>query len=382
MVAISPTQLKAKLVQAARELGFDLVGVTRPDPPPHMNVFRQWIESGRHGQMEYLARPRNLERRADPRRIMPKCQSILVLGMNYLPEQSAGAGAADSARIASYAHGVDYHDLIPARLEQLMEQLEGWVGGPVAHRLYTDTGPVLERDLAQRAGLGWIGKNTCLINPQLGSYYFLAEILLAVELPPDSPFDSDHCGSCTRCLDACPTNCILEDRTLDARRCISYLTIELKEEIPVKLRDALEGWLFGCDICQQVCPWNIRFAQPSAEAGFQTRPELTELEPGRLLTMTEEIFRDEFRGSPLKRAKRRGMARNAAAVLGGRADASAIGDLSQALLHDSEALVRAHAAWALGRIGSSNALQVLRQALATEASEEVIAEIGAALAQK
>ena len=162
-------------------------------------------------------------------------------------------------RIASYAHGDDYHDILPARMKELVQFIEEQVGGPVQNRYYTDTGPILERDLAQRAGIGWIGKNTCLINPKQGSYFLLSEILLDLELEPDPPFTTDHCGTCTRCIEACPTDCILPNRTLDARRCISYLTIELKDDIPLELRDKIGDWVFGCDICQQVCPWN-RFA--------------------------------------------------------------------------------------------------------------------------
>ncbi|MFO3797403.1 MAG: tRNA epoxyqueuosine(34) reductase QueG, partial [Anaerolineales bacterium] len=242
--------LEQHIKKEARRLGFDLAGITTPDPPPHFEAFLRWLEAGRHGEMAYLAMPRSLERRADPRRILPECRSIIVLAMRY--PASRPPATPTCGQIASYAWGKDYHLVIEERLQALTEFIIAQIGHAVPYRYYTDTGPLLERDLAQRAGLGWIGKNGCLINPRYGSYFLLAEILLGLELAPDPPFPTDHCGHCTRCIQACPTHCILPDRTIDARRCLSYLTIENKGEIPEELRPQIGNWIFGCDICQEV----------------------------------------------------------------------------------------------------------------------------------
>jgi epoxyqueuosine reductase len=230
-------------------------------------------------------------------------------------------------------------------MQELVQFIEQQVGGPVKNRWYTDTGPLLERDLAQRAGIGWIGKNTCLIHPRHGSYFLLSEILLDLELEPDEPLVTDHCGSCTRCIEACPTDCILPDRTIDASRCISYLTIELKEDIPVELRDKIGDWIFGCDVCQQVCPWN-RFAEEGDSAFRENRPAPTLTEE---LTLTPQEFNQCFKGSPVKRTKRRGYLRNVAVALGNSGDAMALPVLQNAL-NDEEPMVREHAQWAVNKI--------------------------------
>jgi epoxyqueuosine reductase len=234
-------------------------------------------------------------------------------------------------------------------MKQLVAFIEGQVGGAVANRWYTDTGPILERDLAQQAGLGWIGKNTCLINPRLGSTFFISEILLGLELDPDPSFTTDQCGACTRCLDACPTQCILPNRSLDARRCISYLTIELKEDIPADLRPLMGNWVFGCDVCQQVCPWN-RFA-PEGDPAFQGLIPLRSLTED--LHLTPEAFNRAFKDSPVKRAKRRGYLRNVAVALGNLADETALPALESALT-DPEPLVRDHADWAIKKINQDS----------------------------
>ena len=287
-------------------------------------------------------------------------------------------------RVASYAWGADYHDVLTERLKALVTFIETQVGHPVSNRWYTDTGPILERDLAQRAGLGWIGKNTCLIHPREGSYFLLAEILLGIELDEDSAFLPDRCGTCTRCLHACPTSCILPDRTLDARRCISYLTIELKSPIPVELRSQIGNWVFGCDICQQVCPWNLRFAGQQGDPAFAPRAGLRQPELIQELSLSPQDFNRKFKGSPVKRTKQRGYLRNVAVALGNRAagsgDADVIAALESVLRLEPEALVRGHAAWALGQVGSEAARQALEQAEQNEQDEGVLAEIRAALA--
>jgi epoxyqueuosine reductase len=347
--------LKRSIKDKARQLGFFLAGVTIPDPPPHYSTFENWLAQGHHGTMGYLATERSRERRADPREILPECKSILVLATPYTPNRWSSSEAyrdqnTVDTRIASYAQGADYHDILPARMKELVHFIEDQVEGPVKNRYYIDTGPILERDLAQRAGIGWIGKNTMLIHPKRGSYFFLSEILLDLELEPDAPFVTDHCGTCTRCIEACPTDCILPDRTLDATRCISYLTIELKEDIPDDLRDKMGNWIFGCDICQMVCPWN-RFA-PEGDPAFNTSPS----SPLRTLpTLTEELaltpqaFNQRFKGTPIKRAKRRGYLRNVAVALGNSGDMQHLPVLQNAL-NDEEPMIREHAAWAIEKI--------------------------------
>ncbi|HEX5838280.1 MAG TPA: tRNA epoxyqueuosine(34) reductase QueG [Anaerolineales bacterium] len=343
--------LKEKIKAKARQLGFILAGVTTPDPPPHYSTFETWLAHGHHGTMDYLATDRSRLRRADPRQILPECRSILVLATPYSPSVYAGdaeegqEGIGGRGKIAAYARGDDYHDVLPSRMKELVQFIEEQAGQPVKNRWYTDTGPLLERDLAQRAGIGWIGKNTCLIHPKHGSYFLLSEILLDLPLEPDPPFVTDHCGTCTRCIDACPTDCILPDRTLDARRCISYLTIELKDEIPLDLRDKVGDWVFGCDICQQVCPWN-RFAA-EGDPAFRERAPLPSLQEE--LTLSTQAFNQRFKGTPVKRTKRRGYLRNVAVALGNTGGMHTLPVLQNAL-NDEEPMVREHAQWAIHKI--------------------------------
>jgi epoxyqueuosine reductase len=342
--------LKQAIKDQARRLGFTLAGVTTPETPAHLSTFERWLDAGRHGDMGYLADNRARARRADLRLILPECKSILVLAAPYADPKPAEAfeKPAPTGRVAAYAWGEDYHNIFPPKLQELVTFIEDQVGHPVPNRYYTDTGPILERDLAQRAGLGWIGKNTCLINPRHGSYFLLAEILLGIELEPDSPFVTDHCGACTRCIDACPTGCILPDRTIEARRCISYLTIELKDDIPEELRPLLGEWVFGCDVCQMACPWN-RFANREVDVSFSPKPDVPR--PNLLceLELTPEAFNRKFKNSPVKRAKRRGYLRNVAVALGNSQDIEAIQALEKAL-EDSESMICEHASWAIENI--------------------------------
>jgi len=381
--------LSDRVKAQALRLGFELVGITSATPPPHYELYEAWLGSGRHGEMGYLASERARRRRADPRRILPECQSILVLGMRYpAPELiAAPTRAGIHGRVSSYAWGDDYHEVVVQRLKALVAFIEGEIGSTFENRWYTDTGPVLERDLAQRAGLGWIGKNTCLINPQKGSYFFLAEILLGVELTVDAPFEVDRCGSCTLCIEACPTKCILADRTMDASRCISYLTIELKGVIPPDLRPQMGDWVFGCDVCQQVCPWNQRFGAAEGDPAFSPRSEIPYPNLVEEMKLTPAAFNHKFKASPVKRAKRRGYLRNAAVALGNlaavydrEAAEMAVEALSDALAEEPEPLVRAHAAWALGQIGGWESRSALNLAFKAEREEQVHSEIGAALA--
>ena len=358
--------LTQSVKEQANQLGFSLVGVSTPDPLPHAGVFKTWLEQGRQGEMTYLNSSRSTLCRAHPTRILPECRSVLVLGIRYpSPPALAAENSKNMAllgKIAAYAWGKDYHQILPGRLQNLVAFIESQVGHPVSNRWYTDTGPLLERELAQRAGLGWIGKNTCLINPREGSYFFLAEILLGIELEPDQPFTQDRCGKCTRCVNACPTGCILPDRTLDSRRCISYLTIELKGLIPRELRPMIGAWIFGCDICQQVCPWN-RFATRSADPAFDQH-----LTPNLLdeLTLSTEEFAQKYRQSPMMRARRAGYLRNVAVALGNLRNQEAVPALTQVMMTDHDPFVRVHAAWALGRIGNQQAMYALEKAAGTE----------------
>lgn len=375
--------LTKRVKDEARRLGFDLVGITTPNSPEHLDFFETWLEAGHQGEMGYLGTERSRQRRANPRAILPECKSILIVGIRYPAPESIDLDTPSgiNGRVAAYAWGDDYHEEIPKRLRVLVDFIEKQVGTTVPNRLYTDSGPLLERDLGQRAGLGWIGKNTCLINPQMGSYYLLAEVLLGLALEPDAPFLPDRCGSCTRCLEACPTSCILPDRVLEASRCISYLTIELKGTIPLDLRSRIGGWVFGCDVCQQVCPWNQRFGNSTGDHAFAPRrgvplPELVEE-----LLLDNQAFNRKFKNSPVKRAKRRGYLRNVCIALGNAHDTAAIPALVRVLKLDEEKLVRGHAAWALGQIGGADAYTALRKALPNESDEFVLTEIRLALNQ-
>ncbi|MDK1119225.1 MAG: tRNA epoxyqueuosine(34) reductase QueG [Anaerolineae bacterium] len=342
--------LKQKIKNQAQRQGFLLTGITSPEPPQHLSTFEQWLNSGYHGSMGYLATDQARTRRADPRKILPECKSILVLGTPYSNPKSAEATERNSptGRVASYAWGDDYHKILNAKLKELVAFIEAQVGHAVPNRYYTDTGPILERDLAQRAGLGWIGKNTCLINPKEGSYFFLAEILLGIDLEPDVPVTTDHCGTCTRCIEACPTDCILPNRTIDAQRCISYLTIELKDDIPEDIRPLIGDWVFGCDICQSVCPWN-RFSDQEVDDAFTPRVDVPHPNLIHELEILPESFSRKFKNSPVKRAKRRGYLRNVIVAMGNSQNTSVIPALEKAK-DDEEPMLNEHIAWAIDNI--------------------------------
>lgn len=371
-----------KFIQAETErLGFTLSGAARVEPPLHLSTYERWIDSGLHAGMGYLATERAMERRANPAVIQPEARSLLVVALPYhspasIPDSQANEAA---GRVAAYAWGDDYHDIIPPRLQELGEALEKHLGRAIRQRPYTDTGPILERDFAQTAGLGWIGKNTCLISPRHGSYFLLGEMFVDVEIEPDDPLTTDHCGTCMRCIEACPTGCIRPDRTIDSSRCISYLTIENKGEIPTELREKTGDWVFGCDICQMVCPWNLRFAKPEGDPALAPRPGIPRPVLREELRLTPQEFNRKFKGSPIQRARRRGYLRNVAVALGNQQDTSTVHDLAETLLNEPEPLVRAHAAWALGRINTLLARQTLEKALRQEPDPQVANEIRSAL---
>lgn len=368
-------ELTAFVRAEAQRRGFSLVGVTPADPLEAADFHARWVAMGYAGDMAWLGR--NLDRRSDPRQVVPGARSVICLGMHYDPPPSPAPAQPLTGQIARYARGDDYHDLIKKRLADLWASLRQRAGDNAEGRYYVDTGPVLERELAARAGLGWWGKNTMLINQQQGSYFFLAEIITTLDLVSDEPA-TDHCGTCTRCLDACPTDAFPEPYVLDSRRCISYLTIEVKGAIPPELRDGMGDWLLGCDICQDVCPWNRR-APNTAEPAFHARDGLDPVDLLQLIRMNRDAFNERFRRNPAKRPKRRGMLRNAAIALGNSGSAEAVEVLRDVLRDEEEPLVRAHVAWALGKIGNEPARQALADALANESDPEVRQEIEAAL---
>ncbi|MCP4515642.1 MAG: tRNA epoxyqueuosine(34) reductase QueG [Delftia sp.] len=307
--------MSQRIKDHARALGFDLVGLTPAAPSQHARFYARWLDQGYAADMAYLARPDAVAKRSDPRRIMPGARSVLMVALNYYQVQVQPPAAGQRGRVSRYAWGDDYHALMWSRLDQLADLVQIEAGKKVAQRRYVDTGPLLERELAARAGLGWFGKNTMLINPRFGSWLFLGALLLDLELDYDAPLASDRCGSCSRCIQACPTRCILPGRTLDASRCISYLTIELKRAgIPAELRPLVGDWVLGCDVCQDVCPWN-RFARQTGEAAFGPRPGIPRPDLNELLALDEDEFRRRFRGSPIKRARLGGLQRNAAVAL-------------------------------------------------------------------
>lgn len=379
MPNISRDDLTRRVKAQALRLGLTLAGVSSAAPLDSFERYRRWLRAGHHGAMDYLARSDAVQRRADPRAILPECRSVLSVAMSCNPGEADEPPPPGTPRIARYARGEDYHNLLPDLLRELVRFMEREVGHPIPHRVYTDTGPLLERELAQRSGLGWIGRNSCLINPHLGSHLLLGEVLLGVDLTPDAPFAADRCGSCQRCVQACPTGCILPNRTIDARRCISYLTIELKDSIPQDLRPSIGDWLFGCDICQDVCPWNERFARPTQAPAFQPRPFLSAPRLEAFLALRPGAWRAPLRDSPLERPRRRGLVRNAAVVAGNQRAAHLLPALADLLQRDPEPLVRAHAAWALGQIGSDAARRALAAAAEGEANEAVRREISRAL---
>jgi len=370
------------LIQAETErLGLLLWGAAAVEPPPHLATYHNWLAQGLHAGMAYLATERAVARRAQPAQILPEARSFLVVAVRYCSPAAIPPGPDGEAlgRVAAYSWGDDYHEIIPPLLAELLALIEKALGRPIAARSYTDTGPILERDFAQKAGLGWIGKNTCLISPQHGSYFLLGESLLDVDLPPAQPFQSDHCGTCTRCIEACPTACIRPDRTIDAGRCISYLTIENKGPIPPELRPNLGDWVFGCDVCQMVCPWNLRFATPAGHPALAPRPGIPRPVLRAELSLTPQAFNRKFKRSPILRAKRRGYLRNVAVAMGNQPDPAAIPDLERVLQEEPEPLVRGHAAWALGRMRHPHARRALDHALRADPNPAVAQEARAAL---
>jgi epoxyqueuosine reductase len=367
--------LSSRIKEEARRLGFELVGISAVKPAPHEPSFAQWLREGFAGELDYMKRTELLRR--DPHTLVPWAVSIVSVGMNYYTAFSRPEPSREpSGWISRYAWGDDYHDLMERKLEGLLGRVRELHDGPVEGRAFVDSGPVLERDFAGVAGLGWIGKNTHLISPKKGSWFFLGELFLDLPLAYDRPI-RDRCGKCDLCLKACPTGAFVGPYLLDARRCISYLTIELKGWMPRHLRPLVGNHIFGCDICQEVCPYNVK-ANATAEAAFGPRPGLYAPQLIPLLSLDAAEFRRRFRGSPILRAKRRGFLRNIAVALGNIKSAEAIPALIDAL-DDEEPLVRGHAAWALGQIGSKLAIEALERRIQIERDAEVRSEIADAI---
>jgi epoxyqueuosine reductase len=378
-----PAGLVADLRREADRLGFARLGIAPADParrPPFVHeAFRRWLDAGLAGVMEPWLREHEPLRR-DARALLDDARSVIMLATDYATTADDAGGGAGRGRVARYAWGDDYHDLLRARVNDLAAWLEERLPG-CRTRGFIDSAPFSEREYGWLAGLGWIGKNTLLIDPQSGSYFFLTVLLTTADLPADLPLEVDHCGSCTACLDACPTQAFVGPRVLDAARCISGLTIEDHGPVEPTLRAGLGDWVFGCDVCQEVCPWN-RHAPGSAEPTFQPRGSAS-LALAELLALDEAGFRARFRGTPLWRAKRRGLVRSVALVLGNRPD-PASADALIAALTDGDVVVRGAAAWALGRwIAAGVLVERCRAALVArttlEGDADVSREIGEAL---
>jgi epoxyqueuosine reductase len=364
----------------ALEAGFDRAGAARLEPLEHGEAYLHWLSRRDQAGMSYMERRR--ETRVDPARVFPGARSVLCVALQYHPlYREDGKRQPEPQgdlwrRVARYARGTDYHEVMTERLKIVESRVrEAFLGCET--RRYVDTGPVLERELAARAGIGVVGKNTMLLHPEAGSWFLLGELFLSLDLAPDQPL-ADLCGSCTLCLEACPTGALAEPFRLDSNRCISYWTIEHRGATPPEARRMVGGWVFGCDVCQEVCPWNDA-PEGAVHPELELPPERAELDLARLLRLSRKDYVEGFRGSPMKRATLAGLQRNAAVAMGNRLERRYVAPLAEAL-HEGEPLVRGHAAWALGRIGGEEARHVLEDALDREVDDGVREEIQGALA--
>ncbi len=370
-------KLKAEIISFTKSLGFDAVGVS--STVPHTwKQYKTWVEVGYHGEMGYLKK--RLHERANPSSILQGAQSIIIVANRYCPPHVANQSNQNnpSGIVSCYAWGDDYHDIMGETLGRVCEWITDQTGGKHRARWCVDTAPLLERDFAAQAGIGWVGKHTSLLSRDLGNWFFLGAILTTLPLEPDQPVQA-HCGSCKRCLDVCPTDAFDRPYQLDARKCISYLTIELKGFIPREFRRPMGTRIFGCDDCLGVCPWN-RFARAANEMRFYPREGLHVPDLMELMQMDEATFRKRFKGSPIKRAKRRGFLRNVAVALGNTGDSRGVPVLLKSL-NDHEPLVRGHAAWALGEIAGTEAIQGLKKAEENETDTQVRNELQLAILQ-
>jgi len=375
------SELVAQIKTEARDLGFEVAGVTSLEPLHRDDIeYQEWREAGFAAGMDYMTRRPELH--AHPRALVPFAQSILTLAINYYAAAPEFEHEHRFGRVARYAWGRDYHDVVRPRLEALAGRIEQIAGHPIHARCFVDAVPLLERAVAARAGLGFFGKNTNLLQPRSGSWFFLSEILLDLELPADNHKIKVSCGTCRRCIDACPTDAFAAPYKLDSRKCISYLTIENKGAIPLELRAGIGDWIFGCDICQDICPFN-RFATETQwpelqpEAGAGSRLELA----GVLSIANDEDFRKRFRGTPLARPKRRGLLRNAAIVAANVGAIRAVPSLIERIEYDAEPLIRGHALWALGQLDSKRAAAIAERLLKSDPDASVREEASGLLGQ-
>jgi len=361
--------------RAARE-GFDACAIAAADMLDRDGrMLSAWLSQGRHAEMHWMARDPSM--RADPRRLLEGCRSVIVVAMNYWPGKETARTPASRGRVALYARGRDYHKVLGNKLKRLAAWLDETSGATT--RAFVDTGPVLERAWAERAGLGWIGKNANLLTRDMGSWLLLGELLTTADLAVDTGPHAEFCGSCSACLDACPTDAIVADGVVDSNLCISYWTIEHRGVVPAERRTGHGEWIFGCDICQEVCPWNGSFARDDDDP-FSRREDLRGLDPKEILVMDEPTFRERFSGTALMRAKWEGMRRNACIVLGNRGQAEDLSVL-EAVLPDGDPVVAGHAAWAVGSIGGERARRLLERSTASERRPEVLREIRDGLAR-
>ena len=372
---------REQLLARALDAGFDAARLALVEPLEAQRHYEAWLAAGRHGEMTWLASDKHRARRADPALLVPGIRSVLSVALRY-PSDTGGAHEARAARlgrIARYAAGEDYHRVMKDKLLALETWIRTELFPGSGSLWYADTGAILERGWAERAGIGWIGKHSGVLSETLGSHFLLGQVLLDRELAPDAPVARERCGSCARCLDACPTGAIVAPYQVDARLCISYLTIEHKGVVPRELRAKIGDWLFGCDLCMDACPWN-RFAPPARESRLHAR-ELDGWTLERFLSLDEGAFFALFAESPIRRADREGFVRNVCIVLGNRGDATAVPALARTLEHDVSPLVRLHAAWALGRIGGAAARAALARAVTREHVDAVHDEARLALAE-
>ncbi len=373
---MGPAELTRLIKEESRRLGFDAVGVATAGEIGERQL-RRWLQSRFHGRMAYMER--HFEKRVDPRALVPGARSVVSLALNYTHPYRLPYGEPERAAISRYASGDDYHEVVRERCKRLFDYVQGLVP-EVRGRYYVDTGPVLDKAWGQRAGIGWIGKHTNLLaKRRLGSWFFLGELILDLELEPDAPA-ADHCGSCTRCIEACPTDAIVAPYVLDSRRCISYLTIELREDIPEQFRPGMDNLVFGCDVCQDVCPWN-RKAEEGREKALAPRAENRAPRLDELAGLTPEEFSRRFRRSAVKRTKWRGLMRNVAVALGNSGEPSSVPALA-GLLEVDDPMVRRHAAWGLWRLATPEAIRLLEERRQVEPDEPTRDEIGRLLARR
>jgi epoxyqueuosine reductase len=371
--------LVKQIKEAAREIGFEVAGIASIEPLQRDDAaFHRWCEAGYAAGMDYMTRRTELH--AHPRALVSRARSIITLAVDHYAEAPEFTHESRYGRVARYAWGLDYHDVVKPRLHALVTKIEALAGREIHSRCFVDAVPLLERAVAARAGLGFFGKNTNLIQPRNGSWFFLSEILLDLELPADAQEIKVSCGTCRRCIDACPTDAFVAPYQLDSNRCISYLTIENKGAIPRELREAVGEWVFGCDVCQDVCPFN-RFAEETrwpefkARAGAGPRLDLIEV----LSIASDEEFRNRFRGTPLTRPKRRGLLRNAAVVAANVEATAVVPALIERIEHDAEPLIRSHALWALARLDEKRARSLSERVFRTDPDASVREEATLAL---